>query len=244
MHIPRIYLANPLTANSDVILPENAFHRVIRVLRLKPGGHLILFNGEGGEFHAILKHMDRHTATVRVEKYVEREAESSLKITLAQSIAKGVRMDYSLQKATELGADRILPLITQRSVVRLSKDQLGKRLLHWQRVVISACEQCGRNRIPTILRPINYRDWLHLRGKEEIALLLNPDADKNLTQLSPPTDSITLLIGPEGGLTSEEITLAKTAGFIDIRLGPRILRTETAGVAALAALQTLWGDLN
>ena len=244
MHIPRIYLSNPLAANKNVILPENAFHHVIRVLRLKPGGHLILFNGEGGEFHATLEHVDRHTATVRVEKYVDREAESSLKITLAQSIAKGVRMDYSLQKATELGVDKILPLITQRSVVHSSKDQITKRLLHWRRVAISACEQCGRNRVPTILTPMNYLNWLQLRCKGEIALLLNPDADRNLTQLPPPVGSITLLIGPEGGLTPEEITAAKAVGFIDIRMGPRILRTETAGVAALAALQTLWGDLN
>ena len=217
---------------------------MIRVLRLKPGAHLILFNGAGGEFHAILEYMDKHTATARVEKYVAREAESFLKITLAQSIAKGERMDYSLQKATELGIDSILPLITQRSVVRLSNDQLAKRLLHWQRVVISACEQCGRNRIPGILTPLNYLDWLQIRPQDEMALVLNPDATKSLSQLSPPTGSITLLIGPEGGLTADEISAAKVAGFIDICMGPRILRTETAGVAALAALQTLWGDLN
>ena len=244
MHIPRIYLSHPLTANQELTLPEKAFHHVIRVLRHKPGGYLILFNGEGGEFHATLERVDRHTATVRVEKYVDREAESSLKITLAQSIAKGVRMDYSLQKATELGVDRILPLITARSMVNLPKDQLAKRLLHWRKVVISACEQCGRNRVPTILTPINYFDWLHSPCKEDIALMLNPGADKSLTELSPPISSIVLLIGPEGGLTSDETSAAKAAGFIDIRMGPRILRTETAGVAALAALQTLWGDLN
>ena len=244
MHIPRVYLANPLTTNKDITLPEKSFHHLIRVLRLKPGRHLVLFNGEGGEFHGTLEHLDRHTATVRVEKYVDREAESSLKITLAQSIAKGERMDYCLQKATELGVSRIIPLTTQHTGVHFSKSQLNKRLLHWQQVVISACEQCGRNRVPTILTPMNYLNWLHMRCEEEIALLLNPDANKSLAQLSPPAGSITLLIGPEGGFAPEEIAVAKAAGFIDIRMGPRIMRTETAGITAIAALQTLWGDLN
>ena len=244
MPIPRIFLSCPLTTEHNVTLAENGFHHAIRVLRLKPGAPLILFNGEGGEFHAILEHTDKHAAIARVGKYVDREAESFLNIALAQSIAKGERMDYSLQKATELGVNSILPLITQRSVVRLSKDQLTKRLLHWRRVVISACEQCGRNRIPRILSPMNYPDWLQMRPKDEMALMLNPDAAKSLSQLSPPSGPITLLIGPEGGLNPEEISAAKAAGFADIRMGPRILRTETAGVAALAALQTLWGDLN
>jgi 16S rRNA (uracil1498-N3)-methyltransferase len=243
MRVPRLHLPLPLSPGATVPVSGNAFHHVVQVLRLKPGARLILFNGEGGEFQASLTRVAPRSATARVEAFLSRETESSLTVLLAQGIAKGERMDYVLQKAVELGVSTILPLLTERSVVNLPGHRLEKRLHHWRGVVISACEQCGRNCLPTILEPLPVRTWLASYRHAGLALLLDPLAKRGLRELSQPDSAISLLIGPEGGLSSTELTLAQAAGFIGIRLGPRVMRTETAGVAALAALQALWGDM-
>ncbi len=179
---------------------------------------------------------------------IPRECESPLRITLAQGISRGERMDYTLQKSVELGVSRIIPLSTERCGVKFDAKRAAKRLQHWQGVIISACEQSGRNDIPEILPTISLHAWLDAhrvpcQQQEALRLLLHPRATQSLRQLTPPTGEISLLIGPEGGLSDNEIDMATQCGFEGIQLGPRVLRTETAGVAALAALQSYWGDL-
>lgn len=242
MRIPRIYLPIPLAIEITVALSGNAFQRVVRVLRLKAGDPVVLFNGEGGEFRARLIAVEKRSATASIEAFVAREAESPLEIILAQGVSRGEHMDYTLQKAVELGVSAIAPLITERSVASLEGQRLDKRLLHWQGVVISACEQCGRNRLPSLLEPMKLSVWLANKPVQDLALVLAPHATRGLRDLLRSTSAITLLIGPEGGLSPTEIALTQERSFIGIRLGPRVLRTETAGVSALAALQVLWGD--
>lgn len=243
MRIPRIYLPIPLASGASVTLNANAANHVIRVLRLKPGAPLVLFNGLGGEYEAVLHNMDRNRAEVSVGNYIAFETESPLHVTLAQGVSRGERMDYTIQKAVELGVTKIVPLISERCEVRLEGERLTKRVQHWQAVAASACEQCGRNRVPPVLVPVSLSSWL-AESAHGIRLVLNPLAPATLTTLSKPCDYlITLLIGPEGGLSDAEVKHAQQSGFEGIRLGPRILRTETAAVAALSALQMLWGDL-
>lgn len=243
MRTPRIYLPVPLCTGTSVTLRDTPFHHVVRVLRLKPGAALTLFNGQGGEFRAVLTSVEQRNAAVSVEAFVDRETESPLEVLLAQGIAKGERMDYTLQKAVELGVNYILPLLTERSMVNLKGERLTRRLHHWRGIVAGACEQSGRNRLPTVLELIQLRTWLDSCAQQGARLVLDPSAEQGLGTLTRPVGAVTLLIGPEGGLSPSEIAMSAAAGFTGIRLGPRIMRTETAGVAALAALQVLWGDL-
>lgn len=242
MRIPRIHVPAPLRSGSIVTLPEAAANHVARVLRLKPGAQLVLFNGTGGEYQAVLERLNKHQVDVAVGDAIDREAESPLHITLAQGISRGERMDYTIQKAVELGVNHIVPVFCRRSVVNLQGERLDKRVRHWQGVVNSACEQCGRNRLPLVSEPVDLDDWLR-RDTAELKLILHPEAPLDLTGVAPPTGPVSLLIGPEGGFAPEEFTQAQDAGYIGLRLGPRILRTETAAVVALSVLQTLWGDL-
>lgn len=242
MRIPRVYLACPLQHNAVVTLDENAANHVARVLRLKPGAQLILFNGEGGEYRAVLERSNKLQVEARVGEFVDRETESPLPITLAQGVSRGERMDYTIQKAVELGVTRIVPVFSRRSVVSLQGERLDKRVRRWQGVAESACEQCGRNRVPPVWEAISVDEWLQ-RDDGALKLILHPDAPLDLFGMAPPAGPVSLLIGPEGGFAPEEITQAQAAGYIGLRLGPRILRTETAAMVALSALQMLWGDL-
>ena len=237
MRIPRIFLPIPLAAGTLVTLDGTAANHVTRVLRLKPGAELVLFNGEGGEYPAVLE----ATATARLGTWRAAECESPLAITLVQGISRAERMDYTIQKSVELGVTRIVPVFAARSVVELRGERLQRRMQHWQGVVIGACEQCGRNRVPALVAALDLSDWLHAPETQSLRLVLNHLATTALNALPRPT-ALTLLIGPEGGLEESELAQAERAGFIGMRLGPRVLRTETAAVAALAALQTLWGD--
>jgi 16S rRNA (uracil1498-N3)-methyltransferase len=239
----RLYLPLPLAIGMPVFLDGASFNHAIRVLRLQSGAPLTLFNGEGGEFHAVLETVERRRALARIDSFDPREIESPLKVSLAQGLSKGERMDYTLQKAVELGVDTILPLFTERSTGNLAGERLANRLNHWRRVVIGACEQCGRNRLPIIREPLELHAWLMGCPDPGLRLVLDPLAGQGLKDISYNDGAITLLIGPEGGLSPQEIALTEQADFIRARLGPRIMRTETAGVTALAALQTLWGDL-
>jgi 16S rRNA (uracil1498-N3)-methyltransferase len=242
MRISRIYHPASLSSGGRAELSGNAANHVARVLRLPLGAPLILFNGEGGEYPATVEGLHKHTVTVRLGEFQGRERESPLTIWLAQGISRGERMDYTMQKAVELGVSRIIPLFTEHCGVQLSGERLEKRIKHWQGVVISACEQCGRNRIPQVTAPVTLTEWVMAPG-DGLRLVLDPDAEHSLPQIPAPTERIALLIGPEGGLSELELELAKQAGHVGLRLGPRILRTETAAVAALAAAQSLWGDL-
>ncbi len=242
MRIPRIYLPRSLTPDAMVTLDTDAAHHIARVLRLHAGAPLILFNGQGGEYQAILHSITGNQVQAQILKHHAHETESPLQVTLAQGISRGERMDYTLQKAVELGVKTIIPLFSERCEVRLQGERLDKRVRHWQGIVNSACEQCGRNRIPSVLAPMTLPQWLPT--SDGLRLVLDPHATHSLAQYTQPADGkITLLIGPEGGLSDAEIINTQHAGFTRIRLGPRVLRTETAGLAVLAALQAVWGDL-
>lgn len=245
MRVPRIYWPEPLAVGVSVALTGSAANHLTRVLRLKPGAALILFNGQGGAFAAELTSADKRTAWAQVTAALPAEAESPLRTTLAQAISRGDRMDYTLQKAVELGVSAIQPLITERGGRDLNAERLARKLQHWRGVVISAAEQCGRNRLPEVCMPLRLADWLQcppVPPEPGWRLLLDPAAALGLRDLSPPQTGVTVLIGAEGGLEPAEIAQARAAGFVGVRLGPRILRTETASLAVLAALQTLWGD--
>lgn len=242
MRVPRIFWPEPLVVGASVALAGGAAHHVTRVLRLKPGAALVLFNGQGGAFAAELTASDKRAAWVQVTAALPAEVESPLRTTLVQVISRGDRMDYTLQKAVELGVSAIQPLVTERGGRELDAERLTRKFQHWRGVVISAAEQCGRNRLPAIHPPLGLADWLRLPPEPGLRLLLDPTAGQGLRDLPPPQAGVTVLIGAEGGLEPGEITQAHAAGFMGVRLGPRILRTETAGLAVLAALQTLWGD--
>ena len=214
------------------------------MLRLKQGDALTLFDGRGNEYAAVIAQVARNGVTLDVTQARSVDRESPLAITLAQGISSAERMDYTVQKAVELGVTVIQPLQTSRGVVRLDRVRAEKRCMHWQAIAVAACEQCGRNRIPQILPVMALRDWLGQRpaGWDELQVLLSPRAGVALKALPRPRGAVTLIAGAEAGLTAEEQRDAERAGFVAARLGPRVLRTETAALAALAAMQTLWGD--
>jgi 16S rRNA (uracil1498-N3)-methyltransferase len=237
----RIHVAEPLAVDARFALPEAAARHVAQVLRMRQGELLTLFNGTGGEYDALIEAIDRRTVRVRVENFREVERESGLSLILAQCVSKGERMDYTVQKAVELGVSAIVPLLSARSVVKLDSERWEKKLEHWRGVVVSACEQSGRTAVPQVFPVQKLDSWLASSGTGA-RFVLAPGGQRGLKQL-PPAQAATLLAGPEGGLNDEEIALAVHRGFTALGLGPRVLRTETAGVAALAALQALWGDL-
>lgn len=244
MRIPRFYLPLPLKVGVITPLSEDAFHHAVRVLRLKPGAALILFNGEGAAFAATLTDIGKREALAQVTEVLPGDVvESPLQLVLAQGVSRSEKMDFTLQKAVELGVVAVQPLLTERSGVALRGERLERKVQHWRGVIIGACEQCGRTRLPDLREPLTLAAWLAQQpARSGLRLLLEPSAERSLRGLEPAAGAITLLIGPEGGLSSEEIAQATQAGFIGVRLGPRILRTETAGLAALAAMQALWGD--
>lgn len=244
MAAPRIYLPAALALDTEVALDARAAGHVVRVLRLRGGDELILFNGsDDTEYRAQLTEVRKDSASCRILSQHTRSTESPLAIELAQGISRGERMDYTIQKAVELGVQRIVPLATERSQVKLSGEREEKRLQHWAGIILHACEQSGRNRIPE-LAPVQHLDhWLNSRTRTGHALFLDPEGDMSVSGLKGPVDAVSLLVGPEGGLSPAERALAVRAGFLRLRLGPRILRTETAALTALAALQGIWGDL-
>lgn len=241
MRIPRIHQPVSLTPGAIVELSDGAANHVARVLRLPVGAPLTLFNGTGGEYSATVHEISKRSVSVRISAFVARAMESPLAITLAQGIAKGERMDYAIQKATELGVVRLVPVITARCNVRLSDERWEKKLQHWRAVAISACEQCGRNRLPVIEPPLPLTDWL-AQDPSELRLTLDPQATGGIATITTAPRQVSLLVGPEGGLNEDELKAAQRSGYRGIQLGPRVLRTETAGVAALAVLQARWGD--
>ena len=245
MRIPRIYTDQPLLPGSEVLLPEQAGEHVARVLRMERGHPLILFNGDGRECDARLASLAKRTVTAQVLATRDANREAPLQLTLAQGVARGEKMDWILQKATELGAARIVPLITERTEVKLDEDRAERRLAHWQSVIAGACEQSGRNVLPVVEPPQRLDRWLGALGEAHTAvrLALLPEGDTALRNLPGLQSGALLVVGPEGGLSDHDIAMLTHAGFLGLRLGPRILRTETAGIAALAALQALYGDL-
>lgn len=239
MRIPRIY-EPALTARSQAVeLGDAAARHVVKVLRLAPGAPLILFDGQGHAFSARLESVKPVRALL--EDDVESAPEPPLKIELLQALSRGAKMDLVVQKAVELGAAGIVPVVTERSIMRLDARAAEKKRTHWQSIVISACEQCGRDRLPAVAAPATFADALESGDANALQLLLDPDAAGGLADTAAPS-CVRLLIGPEGGLTDAERDAAIRQGFVPVKLGPRVMRTETAALAALAAIQQRWGD--
>ncbi|WP_299311955.1 16S rRNA (uracil(1498)-N(3))-methyltransferase [uncultured Halomonas sp.] len=240
---PRIHVAADFIVGGDVVLPEGPARHVARVLRLGEGALLRLFDGAGHEAEAVLVEASRKRVVARIEAVEAGGGESPLAVHLGQTISKGDRMDYAIQKAVELGAAAITPLYTEHGDVRLKGEREAKKLAHWQAVAASACEQCGRAVVPPVHPPLALADWLAERD-ETLRLVLHPatGAEDALQRKTAPA-SVALLIGPEGGLAEGEVEAARAAGFAPLTLGPRILRTETAPVVALSLLQYRFGDL-
>lgn len=236
---PRFYCPEELAVGATLALPERAAQHV-RVLRLAPGTTITLFEGDGAEYAAELVDIGKRSVSALVRARRETSRESPLHIVLAQGLSTGERMDLVIQKATELGVAAIQPVLAARSIVRLSNERQERREQHWQNVAVAACEQCGRNTVPEVRPLIPLYEFL-ARPRARLAILLSPASDASLRALAPASE-IELLIGPEGGLSREEREAAVAAGFAGVRFGPRILRTETAPLAAIAALQAMWGD--
>lgn len=245
MRVTRIHVPAPLEAGREIALPAQAGEHLTRVLRLEPGAALTLFNGAGGEYSATLEHRNGKLVHARVVAHDPIERESPLEVTLLQGVARGERMDLIVQKSTELGVTRIVPVLTERSVVKVDAERRDRKRDHWEAVAIAACEQCGRNRIPEISRPLLLGDALATIDADSLRCLLAVDGVDSLATLASRTrESIVLLIGPEGGLAGIEQKLALANGFVAARMGPRVMRTETAGLAALATLQAVGGDFS
>ena len=244
MALKRLHIDNALKSGSEVRLEEEQSRYLGRVLRLRVGDTLNAFNGEDGEFEASIAAISKTAATLVLGEHRATNTESALKVHLVQGISRGERMDFVVQKATELGVKRLSPVLTEYGVVKLDAERADKRRAHWQKVATSACEQCGRIRPPLIDTPVPLKAWFGDQPQDaDSDLVLRPAAPAALTSLAAPKTKVCILIGPEGGLSPAEYEDAAVAGFTDVSLGPRILRTETAAIAAIAVMQSLWGDL-
>ena len=237
----RLYFPDEVPVHGELTAPAAAAHHLVNVLRARAGEDLVLFDGRGHEYDAVIERIDKTGVVLRVGDARAVDRESPLAVTLAQGISSGERMDYTVQKAVELGIAAIQPLATERSVVRLDSARAAKRVAHWQAIVIAACEQCGRNQVPRVAPVMSLGAWLG-RSEAAVKLTLDPRAPTALRALARPEGRVSLLVGPEGGLSERERSDAGHAGFVPVRIGPRVLRTETAALATLAAMQTLWGD--
>ena len=244
MSLSRLYIDAALASGGELHLDDEQARYVGRVLRLRVGDTVQVFNGQDGEFDAEILAMSRSAVTLSLGEHRPTNAESPLKVHLVQGISRGERMDFVVQKATELGVKRISPVLTEYGVVKLDEQRAAKRRDHWQKVAASACEQSGRIRPPLIDSPLPLKNWFGEQPKDaDIDLLLGPGATTALTAVTAPKTKVCMLIGPEGGFSPVEYEDAAVAGFTAVSLGPRILRTETAAVAAVAIMQSLWGDL-
>ena len=238
--ISRFHFPGVLPASGEVALPEALAHHAVRVLRLQQGAPLVLFDGGGGEVEAVLRLEGKAAFALLGTRRAPRR-ESPLSVVLVQALASGDKMDWIVQKAVELGVAAIRPLQATRSVLRLSGERADKRLTHWRQVAVAACEQCGRNHVPELLPLQGVADYLAATAGARRCVLA-PDANATLAALAPPEGALHLLVGPEGGWDEVELAAFHAAGCTAVGLGPRVLRTETAGLAALAAMQAWWGD--
>ena len=244
MALPRLFIDDSLSAAQELRLGEEQARYVGRVLRLRVGDPLHIFNGNDGEFSAEIVAISRSALTLLVGQHVQTDTESPLRIHLVQGISRGERMDFVVQKATELGVKRISPVLTEYGVVKLDAERAAKRREHWQKVAASACEQSGRIRPPLVDTPVPLKSWFGEQPKDaDIDLILRPGAANALTAIAAPQTKVCILVGPEGGFSPVEYDDAAVAGFAEVSLGPRVLRTETAAAAAVAVMQAAWGDL-
>ena len=240
MRVSRLFTPMHLASGKQIELDDENGHYVRTVLRLKKAAEIILFNGAGGEYLCTVAEVSRKSVEIAINKWLDRNVESPLLVTLGLGISRGDRMDFSVQKAVELGVNYITPLLTERCVVQFKGEKKPQRLLHWQKIVQHAAEQSGRTTVPELTDIEHLQHWVD--KQQGLKVFLDPYAKKTLADTTPINMHVTLLTGPEGGFSNQERETAKAAGFIPVRLGNRILRTETASLAALAAVQLLWGD--
>ena len=243
MRLTRVHVTGPLAAGSRVTIAGDAANHIARVLRLQPGAPLTLFDGSGGEHAARVEELRKGAVLVTVGERSAADRESPLALTLAQGVSRGERMDWVVQKATELGVSKLVPVLTERSVVKLDAAQAQRKHRHWQGIAVAACEQSGRNRVPRIDAPLALPELLRAAAPQAHRLLLSPAGTLRMQDLQAPSGELIVLIGPEGGLAESEQRAALAAGYVAVRLGPRVLRTETAAVAALTLLQQRFGDI-
>ncbi|WP_158967523.1 16S rRNA (uracil(1498)-N(3))-methyltransferase [Paraglaciecola sp. L3A3] len=242
MRIIRIYYPHELAVDSQVTLTDDASNHLINVLRAKVDQDIVLFNGDGNEYSAHLSDISKRKTTASVDSKISISIESPLSIHLGQGVSRGDRMEWVIQKSVELGVSEITPLITERCGVKLNPQRWLKKHEQWQKLIISACEQCGRNVLPILHQPTLLTDWIH-QSTSQIRLTLHPRAEQAFRHLAIPPKGARLLIGPEGGFTDQEIYQTEQNGFYCVQLGPRVLRTETAAITAISALQAIHGDL-
>ena len=240
---PRIYLSQRLSAGERYTLTGDQHRHLSSVLRLKVGAELTLFDGRGGEYAATIEEVRRAASIVRTGDYRDVDNDSPLHIRLAQGVGRGERTDYAIQKAVELGVTSIVPLLTRRGVVHLDAQRTQRRLAHWRGIIVHACQQCGRNSIPELSTVVSLEEWLREYECGGLDLILDPNSSISIGDLEYGGGLITILVGPEGGLDTDECKAAHAAGFRGISLGPRMLRTETAAVVGVTAVQLRWGDL-
>ncbi len=242
MRVSRLFTPMHLAAGKHIELDDENAHYVRTVLRLKKDAEIILFNGAGGEYLCAVAEVSQKTVQIAINKWLDRSVESPLLVTLGLGISRGDRMDFSVQKAVELGVNHITPLLTERCVVQFKGEKKPQRLLHWQKIVQHAAEQSGRTTLPELTDIEYLQQWVS--KQKGLKVFLDPYAELTLPDINPIDMQVTLLTGPEGGFSDQEREIAKVAGFIPVRLGSRILRTETASLAVLAAVQMLWGDFS
>lgn len=242
MRIPRIHHPEPIQQLGSLALGEDAAGHVGRVLRMKEGQEVLLFDGTGTEFPATISEVSKKNVTVDVTERVERSSESPLDLHLGQVISRGDKMEFTIQKSVELGVNTITPLISERCGVKLDAKRFEKKLSQWQKIAIAACEQCGRNTVPVIRPIMQLEEWCS-EPSDALKLNLHPRAKYSINTLPQPINKVRLLIGPEGGLSAEEISMTEEHKFEETLLGPRVLRTETAALTAITALQVRFGDL-
>ncbi len=242
MRIPRIFVDSPLAVEQVIALGDDAVNHIVNVLRLKQGHPVVLFNGDNNEYSGVLESVGKRQAEVYVDACLSVTVESPLAIHLGQGISRGDRMDFVLQKSVELGVTEITPLITERCGVKLSHERWLKKSQQWQKILIGACEQSGRNTIPVLHPPTEFATWIQ-QSTQQTRVTLHPRAEKRLRDIRPSPYGFRLLIGPEGGLSEKEIYHTEEFGYSEGLLGPRVLRTETAALTAISVLQSQYGDL-
>ncbi len=241
MRIPRIHTAQPLHGLKTVVLEAGPSSHLVKVLRLKPDNRCILFNGDGRDYHCHVEAADKRAARLAIDSSTPNLNESRLQLTLIQSLVRGDRMDYLLQKSVELGVSRIMPVLSEFTNIRIPAERVPRRLAHWRQILVSACEQCGRSTLPELMPPTRLEAALRDLPQDAHRLLLQPDAARG-TGSVPENRRFVLLVGPEGGFSQTEAEMIQQHEFTAMRLGARILRTETAALAAISALQALYGD--
>ena len=246
MPVTRLYHSENLSCGETTLLNADASSHLIRVLRTKTGSPIVLFNGDGFDYHCKTLNDNVKQTLVAIESKIESSKESSLNITLIQGLSRQNRMEFSIQKSVELGVNKIIPVMCERSNIKITKDKQEKKLAHWRKVAISACEQSGRNIIPDVTETVTFDNINSVLNNHALKLVLNPETGISLRQIelnqATSGKNIEVMIGPEGGLTEDEIAFLQNSHFNNICFGPRILRTETAGPAVISALQMLWGD--